>query len=379
MKKFMILLVLPIMLMCSCVSANTNNASTITCPNVNSKNAKIAWDAIKKCDNKKILEKIFYYHKNFGSRFFAAKKISDKKILAKGRILAKETSANGTYQKKIKERLFELIDNRLQKTKKSHGETVEKPKIRKFTPEMIWKMDNIYELATIFHKHPDLKTRYHALKRVYSIFSFMPDLEDIYTDDVDKKVNNIGKIKNIIFKSIPMIKTIITKAKSQKAWKDKLLAELQRMYELTNPKEGEEAYIDREEFLREINAFRKENNLESISGYDERLNSAALKWAKYHFKNNLPNLTHEHNGSDFGIRIRAEGYNFGYGAENIDRPAMPNARTAFADWLSSAKHRKNMLGEHYREMGLACIFSPLPNRVKMDYICVQLLTDADYE
>lgn len=373
MKKIMIFwALLALFTVPSFVSADADmekiSRANSVCFGIDSSDRNVRREAVKKCDNANVHEAVLYYHTDFGARFFAAKKISDNGILKKAYEIAKKAELEGS-QSKIRDRLLQLIESRLDK---------DKSKDVTFSAQEIRKMKDLGELAKIFYKHPDFEARYHAIKRVYAIFTYLPDSDSYFMNDVDSRMDSLEKMKETVSKAIPKMKAMDAQGKRQKFYKKKLLTELKKMRKMINPKPGEQVYIDTEEFMRLLNAFRKENGLEPIKRYDSRLNTAALKWAKYHYKNQLPHLTHEHNGNTHGKRINAEEYDYRYSGENLDKPALPNAKSIFIDWQNSPGHRKNMLGENYREMGLACVYAPLGNREKTDYVCIQLLTDADH-
>lgn len=343
------------------------------CPNVDSSNEKIARDAVKACDNQDVLEAILFYHEDFGCRFHAAKKIEDKDVLEKAQKIAETAHPGDDLQIKIRYRLLQLIDRRLSKASKKTEKASQKD-----LREKIWEIDNTSELFDIFHKDPDFRARYYAIKRIYHLITtiHMADSGGYHTIDIEAAEESLDDLKKEISKATPEIKAIEAKGK-QKKYKEKLLKLLRQMEQQINPKPGGEVYIDLTDFGRHINAFRKKQGLEPIKRYDEHLNAAAFKWAKYHWKKRLKGLRHKNNGSTFDKRAEHEGYQIGYGAENLDRPVLPNAYQVFDDWRTSPGHRKNMLGEHYREMGLACVYAPV-SKEYTDYVCVQLLADENH-
>ncbi len=343
------------------------------CPGIDSSNNKTARKAVKKCDNKGVLEAVLYYHEDFGSRYYAAKKISDKEILKKAYRLAKSEKISDKNQVKIRDNhLLKLIRSKIKKKP-------EKP----VSIQSITKMESVGELAELFHKHPSFVTKLYAVKRAYELLSYMPHSSSYVTSELNAKIEGLNKFKKIVSKSIPKIKAMSADSDEQRSYKKKLLAELHKMEKQINPKPGEEVYIDKEAHMRYVNAFRAKHNVQPIVKYDSRLDAAARKWAEHHFKKKLKNLDHGPVINDrkaHSLRIEAEGYFPNESGENLDRPIIPNARGIFVDWRESQDHMENMIDPEHREMGLSCIYAPLPADFGLaDYVCVQLFTDGDYK
>ena len=383
MKKFSVLWVITLFVLPCLASADVdmNKIREVNehCPKIDSGVVIIAREATKKCENKSVLKAVLFYHSDFGSRFYAAKKISDIGILQKAYKLAETAKISDEYQSKIRDRILQLINKKLGR------KTAKKPEnkdVKSFSIKTIVEMESVSELAEIFHKHPNFDARYYAVKRAYEVLSYIPHLSEYDLNHLNSKIEGLSKFKKIIAKSIPKIEAMPADSAKQKSYKKKLLAELHKMEKQINPKPGEEVYIDKQAFARHMNSFRKENGLEPIERYDSRLHSAALKWAKHHYDKRLKKLDHGlkvNKVSAHALRIEAEGYNYNECGENLARIIIPNAKSAFVDWRESPPHRENLLEPGYREMGLACVYAPLPADLGMaDYVCVQLLADADH-
>ncbi len=84
-----------------------------------------------------------------------------------------------------------------------------------------------------------------------------------------------------------------------------------------------------------------------------KLTAAAQKHAQWMFNNR--NMSHTGaNGSSFADRIRAEGYNFRTGGENI-AAGYKSVEAVMDGWMKSQGHRANILNHNYKEVGLGVV------------------------
>ncbi|MBN2087658.1 CAP domain-containing protein [Candidatus Peregrinibacteria bacterium] len=339
------------------------------CRGVDSEDVKVSRSAITMCGNLAVLEATALYHPDLGTRFHAVKRLKDKNILEKVRALVEKIKPKTAFDKKMKPHLLKLLEQKIGKKKAVKKEAP-------ISVADIRKMTDIGQLSKIFNGSQSFEVRLAAVKRVVDIFSFIdcvaPDKCD--ATEAEKSRENLEKIRAVVIKAIPLIE----KLKAIEG-KEELLAELRKMEVQLSPEPGEEAYIDRELLLEEVNKLRAENNLDPIEGYDERLDAAALGWAKMHFEKQLPALTHKRKGSTPKKRVLASGFQTDGAGENLARPIMSNARVVFTDWLSSESHRENMLDGDWTKMGVACVYAPYAKGGLTEYVCAQVFAMPETE
>ena len=113
-----------------------------------------------------------------------------------------------------------------------------------------------------------------------------------------------------------------------------------------------------EEMLALVNQFRSQPQTcggEALPAVlaltlDDRLNTAA----RLHSEDMANNNYFDHtglNGSSFGDRIRAQGYQFGAGGENI-AAGSATAQGAFNQWAGSPGHCRNMMSPNFTQLGV---------------------------
>lgn len=98
-----------------------------------------------------------------------------------------------------------------------------------------------------------------------------------------------------------------------------------------------------DELLAAHNAERKKRNKEPLV-INSKLTAAAQKHAEWMADHHR--MTH---GNPFA-RIRAEGYEYSYAAENI-AAGQQSVATVMRAWMGSFGHRANILGSQYEEVG----------------------------
>lgn len=88
---------------------------------------------------------------------------------------------------------------------------------------------------------------------------------------------------------------------------------------------------------------------------DPKLQQAARKHARDMLRRDYFSHTTKGSGDSFADRIRAEGYDFRYAAENIAYGTRSRgwSRNIFNNWMDSSGHRRNILDDNYREVGIA--------------------------
>lgn len=110
---------------------------------------------------------------------------------------------------------------------------------------------------------------------------------------------------------------------------------------------GFEPSADEKAVLAETNRERKAAELAELT-LDETLTKAAREYAATMAAANQ--LGHEVGGKDFPTRLKATGFQFRSGAENVARgPKTPKA--AVESWMASEPHKANLLGD-FTEIGL---------------------------
>lgn len=118
--------------------------------------------------------------------------------------------------------------------------------------------------------------------------------------------------------------------------------------------------------LEEANAVRLGQAGIAPLAADRRLARAARDFAGY--MASTGRYGHEADGRDVAGRLRAAGYAFCLGAENLawiemgagDETGL--ARTLLAGWMASPSHRSTLLGEEWTDTGIAVATSPSAGR-----------------
>lgn len=113
-----------------------------------------------------------------------------------------------------------------------------------------------------------------------------------------------------------------------------------------------------EEMLALVNQFRSQAQtcggeaLPAVPALtlDDRLNTAARLHSEDMANNNYFSHTGL-NGSSFGDRIRAQGYQLGFGGENI-AAGSATAQGAFNQWAGSPGHCRNMMSPNFTQLGV---------------------------
>jgi uncharacterized protein YkwD len=86
-----------------------------------------------------------------------------------------------------------------------------------------------------------------------------------------------------------------------------------------------------------------------------RLHSRLTATAQAHSNDMARHNFMSHTGSDgssFADRMKRHGYNFRTGAENV-AAGQSSAQHVMESWMNSSRHRKNILGPNYRDIGIA--------------------------
>lgn len=86
--------------------------------------------------------------------------------------------------------------------------------------------------------------------------------------------------------------------------------------------------------------------------WDDRLFLAADKHSKDMADNNFISHTGS-DGSNFGQRIRAQGYSWRYAAENV-AAGQPDLNSVVNGWLNSPGHCQNIMAAQAQDIGLSC-------------------------
>lgn len=86
--------------------------------------------------------------------------------------------------------------------------------------------------------------------------------------------------------------------------------------------------------------------------WDNRLFLAADKHSKDMATHNFISHTGS-DGSNFGQRIRQQGYSFRFAAENV-AAGQPNLNYVVTGWLNSPGHCKNIMAQQAKDIGLSC-------------------------
>ena len=383
MKKFTIIWALLALLMCSCMSTNSKKdlsriekVNTL-CPGVTSLDEGTSRKAIGKCRSNKVLEATFYLHPDFGTRLEVAKICKNKEMLKKARVFARKAKPKGEEQEELHGKLLGILNKKLRKANKLSSTDdlalANAFEEKTFSAKEVIEMEDFQELVDIFLYYSDFKLKLLALEGVYAILTDTQDMS--YKKASAKAKTAKGDIRMIIKRFFPVFLKLKASDERQERYKATFLTELQSIVDTITPEPGQEAYVDKGNFFRELNAFRKKNGLKPIK-YDKRLNAAALEWAKYHHDNKLSDLKREHDGSSFSDKIADEGYGFRSSSVNLSRLLIPNAESLFTEWHGSPEEKDNMLGEDFKAMGLACVYAPLKKR-KAKYICVLFIAGAD--
>ncbi len=105
---------------------------------------------------------------------------------------------------------------------------------------------------------------------------------------------------------------------------------------------------EQQKFLGLINDFRKENGLPPVK-LSAELNDAATKYSQTQQK--MGKMGHGIDGTEFGDRAKAAGYN-GFPANENVAQGQQSAEEAFQSWKESPGHRANMLSQDINEIGL---------------------------
>lgn len=111
------------------------------------------------------------------------------------------------------------------------------------------------------------------------------------------------------------------------------------------------------ELLRYLNAERQRHGLSAL-----RLNPALDRAAEGHACDNARRRGVSHvssNGAHLKQRLQRAGYKFSLAAENTGR-GFGNSRRAVEWWMNSSGHRKNILMQGVREVGIGIALSPAP-------------------
>lgn len=100
------------------------------------------------------------------------------------------------------------------------------------------------------------------------------------------------------------------------------------------------------------NRYRAQHNVPALA-LNAKLTAAAQKHARWMANNRRMSHTGV-GGSSFADRIRAEGYDFRMGGENI-AAGYKSVDAAMTGWMNSPGHRANILNPNYKEVGLGVV------------------------
>lgn len=115
------------------------------------------------------------------------------------------------------------------------------------------------------------------------------------------------------------------------------------------------AALDMNRALRELNAYRAENGLKTLT-FNSKLTEASRRHAR-----DLANhgqISHDgSNGSNHADRALAAGYKYRFIAENV-ATGQKSWDEVFKGWQNSPGHNENLLNRDVSEFGVALVFEP---------------------
>jgi uncharacterized protein YkwD len=122
---------------------------------------------------------------------------------------------------------------------------------------------------------------------------------------------------------------------------------------------GVEANVTSTELLTSTNEVRKHDGLPPLEYSDVLSNAAYLKaqdmLKKQYWAHTAPD------GATPWVWFSEAGYSYAYAGENLARN-FTTAKTTIDAWMASQKHRDNILGVHYTDVGFAVVDGSLEGR-----------------